>query len=50
VRTRLGRPGAPPQALEEARHRLKAGDGILRVAKDLGLGTGTVHKLKRAMA
>jgi hypothetical protein len=29
---------------------LKAGHGILKVAKMTGLGTGTVHALKREMA
>jgi DNA invertase Pin-like site-specific DNA recombinase len=50
VRSRLGRPGAEPEEVEEAKRRLKKGDGILRVAKELGLGTGTVHRLKKEMA
>jgi DNA invertase Pin-like site-specific DNA recombinase len=50
VRSRLGRPGAAPEDVEEAKRRLRAGDGILRVAKEIGLGVGTVHKLKREMA
>jgi DNA invertase Pin-like site-specific DNA recombinase len=49
VRSRLGRPGAAPEDVEEAKRRLKKGEGILRVAKELGLGTGTVHRLKREM-
>jgi DNA invertase Pin-like site-specific DNA recombinase len=49
VRSRLGRPGAAPEDVEQAKIRLSAGDGIVRVAKDLGLGVGTVHKLKREM-
>jgi DNA invertase Pin-like site-specific DNA recombinase len=49
VRSRLGRPGAAPADVEEAKRRLKRGEGILRVAKELGLGTGTVHRLKREM-
>ena len=28
----------------------RKGAGILKVAKILGLGTGTVHRIKRAMA
>jgi hypothetical protein len=50
VRSRLGRPGAAPEDVEKAKIRLKTGDGIVRVAKELGLGVGTVHKLKRQMA
>jgi DNA invertase Pin-like site-specific DNA recombinase len=46
----LGRPGAGPKALEAARAMLASGAGILKTAKELGIGTGTVHKLKRAMA
>jgi|SRR5262245_15160464 len=49
VRSRLGRPGAAPADIEQAKIRLSAGDGIVRVAKELGLGVGTVHKLKRQM-
>jgi DNA invertase Pin-like site-specific DNA recombinase len=49
VRSRLGRPGAAPANVEEAKRRLRAGDGILRVARDLGLGTGTVHRLKHEL-
>jgi DNA invertase Pin-like site-specific DNA recombinase len=43
---RLGRPGAEPHKLEEARKMLAAGDGILKVVKALSLGTGTVRKIK----
>jgi DNA invertase Pin-like site-specific DNA recombinase len=50
VRRRLGRPGAEPAKIEEARRQLEAGVGIAKVAKTVGLGTGTVHRLKRAMA
>jgi DNA invertase Pin-like site-specific DNA recombinase len=49
VRTRLGRPGARPEQLEEARAHLAAGTGILKTAKLTGLGTGTVQRLKREM-
>jgi len=49
VRSRLGRPGAAPADVEKAKIRLKAGDGIVRVAKELGLGVGTVHRLKHEM-
>src|SRR5262249_22982737 len=43
VRSRLGRPGAALEDVEKAKIRLKAGDGIVRIAKELGLGVGTVH-------
>jgi len=49
VRRRLGRPGAEPEKLERARTELAKGVGIAKTAKLTGLGTGTVHKLKRAM-
>ena len=49
VRTRLGRPGAKPDKVEEARVHLAAGIGIGRTARMTGLGVGTVHKLAREM-
>jgi DNA invertase Pin-like site-specific DNA recombinase len=49
VRRRLGRPGATPERLEEAKRQLAAGVGINKVARAVGLGTGTVHRLKIAM-
>ena len=50
TRTRLGRPGALPHQLRQARQELAKGTGILKTAKLTGLGTSTVHKLKREMA
>ena len=50
VRRRLGRPGAEPAKVEEARRQLAAGVGVAKVARTVGLGTGTVHRLKREMA
>lgn len=47
VRKRLGRPGAEPGKLELARQELARGTGIGKTARLTGLGTGTVHKLKR---
>jgi DNA invertase Pin-like site-specific DNA recombinase len=47
VRRSLGRPGAAPDKLEEAKKLLDQGLGILKVAKQVGLGTGTVQRLKR---
>jgi|SRR6516225_8638427 DNA invertase Pin-like site-specific DNA recombinase len=49
VRRSLGRPGAEPEKLAEARKLLGQGRGILKVAKLVGLGTGTVQRLKREM-
>ena len=47
VRTKLGRPGAEPEKLEAARRALADGAGIIKTAKTIGLGVGTVHRLKR---
>ena len=46
----MGRPGAEPQKLEIARAKLAEGIGIGKVARLTGLGTGTVHRLRREMA
>src|SRR5215467_11780630 len=50
VRSRLGRPGANPEQLAQARQLLAEGKGILNTAKLCGLGTSTVHNLKREMS
>jgi DNA invertase Pin-like site-specific DNA recombinase len=50
VRRRLGRPGAEPEKMERARLALARGVGIAKTARLTGLGTGTVHKLKREMS
>src|SRR5262245_38469605 len=47
VRTKLGRPGAEPDKIERARRELAKGIGIGKVAREVGLGVGTVHRLKR---
>jgi DNA invertase Pin-like site-specific DNA recombinase len=49
VRRRLGRPGAEPEKMERARRELIKGAGIGKTARLTGLGTGTVHRLKREM-
>ena len=41
---------ADPGKLEAARAMLAEGTGILKTAKAVGLGTGTVHRLKQSMA
>jgi hypothetical protein len=50
VRRRLGRPGSKPEKLTQARIELEKGTGIGKTARLVGVGTGTVHKLKRQMA
>ena len=47
VRRKLGRPGAEPDKIELARRELAKGIGIGKVAREIGLGVGTVHRLKR---
>jgi DNA invertase Pin-like site-specific DNA recombinase len=47
VRRKLGRPGADPEKIELALRELAKGIGIGKVAKTVGLGVGTVHRLKR---
>jgi DNA invertase Pin-like site-specific DNA recombinase len=49
VRTKLGRPGAEPEKLTKARQKLAEGIGIGKIARELGVGAGTVHRLKREM-
>lgn len=46
---RLGRPLNDPAAVNKARAALAKGAGIRKVAGQVGLGVGTVHKLKREM-
>jgi DNA invertase Pin-like site-specific DNA recombinase len=50
VRTRFGRPDyADKKKLAAARAELAKGIGILKVARSVGLGTGTVHKLAKEL-
>lgn len=46
----LGRPLNDPDAVGKARGELAKGIGIGKVARSVGLGVGTVHKLAREMA
>jgi DNA invertase Pin-like site-specific DNA recombinase len=46
---RLGRPQIEGELERKAQQELGKGKGILAVAKQLGLGTGTVHRIKREM-
>jgi DNA invertase Pin-like site-specific DNA recombinase len=46
---RLGRRPVSDAVVARIREQLATGAGILRVAKELGVGTGTVHRVKREM-
>ena len=47
---RLGRRPISRDVVERIRAQLATGAGILKTAKALGVGTGTVHRVKRSMA
>jgi DNA invertase Pin-like site-specific DNA recombinase len=47
--TRLGRRPVSTDVVEHIRAQLATGAGILKTAKALGVGTGTVHRVKREM-
>jgi DNA invertase Pin-like site-specific DNA recombinase len=47
--TRLGRPKVDVALERKAQRQLEKGVGILKVAKMLGLGTGTVQWIKQEM-
>ena len=47
---RLGRPKTGAKVEAVIRARLKAGDGVKKVAKAVGVGNGTVSRIKAAMA
>jgi DNA invertase Pin-like site-specific DNA recombinase len=47
---RLGRRPVCVEVVERIREQLATGAGILKTAKSLGVGTGTVHRVKRSMA
>jgi DNA invertase Pin-like site-specific DNA recombinase len=47
---RLGRRPVSADVVERIRAHLATGTGILKTAKTLGVGTGTVHRVKREMA
>jgi DNA invertase Pin-like site-specific DNA recombinase len=47
---RLGRRPVSEDVVQSIREQLTTGAGILRTAKALGVGTGTVHRVKREMA
>ena len=45
----IGRPPITIELERKAQRALRKGTGILKVAKLVGLGTGTVHRIKREM-
>jgi DNA invertase Pin-like site-specific DNA recombinase len=47
---RLGRRPVTEAVVTKIREKLTTGAGILTTAKALGVGTGTVHRVKREMA
>jgi DNA invertase Pin-like site-specific DNA recombinase len=47
---KLGRPRVPLKVENAIRSHLKAGNGILKVARIVGCGSGTVQRVKREMA
>jgi DNA invertase Pin-like site-specific DNA recombinase len=47
---RLGRRPVSADVVDRIRAQLATGAGILRTAKTVGVGTGTVHRVKREMA
>jgi DNA invertase Pin-like site-specific DNA recombinase len=48
--TRLGRPKVNGEVERKAQKLLRKGIGIIKIAKTLGVGTGTVQRIKREMA
>jgi DNA invertase Pin-like site-specific DNA recombinase len=46
---RLGRPKIDIALEQKVQKHLKKGMGILKVAKSLGLGTGTVQRIKQEL-
>jgi DNA invertase Pin-like site-specific DNA recombinase len=47
---KLGRPKVAAKVEQAIRTHLMAGNGILKVAKMVGCGSGTVQRVKREMA
>ena len=45
---RLGRPKVPAKVEAAILERLTAGSGILKTAREMGVGTGTVQRIQRA--
>jgi DNA invertase Pin-like site-specific DNA recombinase len=49
IRKVIGRPKLKPQIESAIRDHLKAGVGMLRIAAEVGVGSGTVQRVKREM-
>ena len=47
---RLGRPKIDAALEKRIQSQLRAGKGMLAVARDIGVGTGTVQRIAREMA
>jgi hypothetical protein len=47
---KLGRPKVLPEVENASRSHLSTGNGILKVAAMVGVGSGTVQRVKREMA
>jgi DNA invertase Pin-like site-specific DNA recombinase len=47
---RLGRPRIDPALEKRIQNQLRAGKGMLSIAKDVGVGSGTVQRIAREMA
>jgi DNA invertase Pin-like site-specific DNA recombinase len=47
---RLGRPRIDPALERRIQNQLQAGKGMLSIAKDVGVGSGTVQRIAREMA
>jgi hypothetical protein len=45
----LGRPKISPAVEKRIQSELRAGKGILKVAREVGVGTGTVQRIKEEM-
>jgi DNA invertase Pin-like site-specific DNA recombinase len=45
----LGRPRVSPTVEKRVQAQLRAGKGILKVAREVGVGTGTVQRIKQEM-
>ena len=46
----LGRPKIAPALEKRIQTQLRAGKGILKVAREVGVGTGTVQRIKGEMS
>jgi DNA invertase Pin-like site-specific DNA recombinase len=47
---KLGRPKTSDAVERQIKDRLRGGDGILKIARSMGIGTGVVQRIEREMA